>query len=84
MTTTIQTIQTKASELKTGMIVHFYGARFRLRDDRKEHFKVQGDELPVYTITGDWVDGNIERGYFGPERPWKFQGNDRASWMVEA
>lgn len=70
------------SSLEPGMIVQFYGAKFRLRDDRKCH--EHASERPSYTITGDWIEGAIIRGYFGPQTPWHFQGNDLASWSVLA
>jgi hypothetical protein len=73
--------QVKASELTAGQIVHFYGARFRLRDDRQEH--ADRGNGPVFTITGDWIDGEQVGGYFGPNTPWRFQGNDNAAWSVE-
>lgn len=78
------TRQIKSSEFAAGQIVHFYGARFRLRDDVKQHPERDEPGMPVFTATGDWIDGTIEHGYFGPSQPWKFQGNDRATWLVEA
>lgn len=72
----------KSSELNAGMVVHFYGARFKLRDNRKETHR-EGDESVTVGITGDWLDGNVVTGYFGPTKPWWFQGNDFASWKVE-
>lgn len=72
---------TKSSELRPGQIVHFYGARFRLNDDRRV-FDADS-EWPVYVITGDWLDGAVIGGYFGPKLPWTFQGNDRATRCVE-
>lgn len=69
-----------SSKLEPGMVVQFYGAKFRLRDDQK-CYEREG-EKPVYTITGDWIEGAVIRGYFGPNQPWHFQGNDLASWSV--
>lgn len=71
---------TPSSGLEPGMVVQFHGAKFRLRDNRKCH-KRDGEE-PVYTITGDWIEGEVVAGYFGPNLPWHFQGNDFASWSV--
>ena len=81
----IPTYKAKSSELRAGMVVHHYGARFRLRDDRAEHAPNAHipDSLTSYTITGDWMDGATIRGYFGPDRAWHFQGNDLAVWTVE-
>lgn len=78
----------RSSELAAGMIIHFHGARFRLRDDVKVHTRPadhrDADLYPVFTATGDWIDGEIVNGYFGPSAPWRFQGNDRAAWCAEA
>lgn len=84
------------SALRPGMIVGFHGGLFRLCDDFKAHQrnesvkKVGRDYLPnydmqrpVFTITGEFVGGEPVRGYFGPGLPWRFQGNDLASWGVE-
>lgn len=71
---------TVSSQLEPGMIIQFHGAKFRLRDDRKCHERT--GEHPVYTITGDWIEGETVRGYFGPNQPWHFQGNDFATWSV--
>lgn len=83
-----------SSEFEPGMILHFHGARFRLRDDVKRHApraELYGsndrtpsqDFLPCYTATGDYIDGSEVCGYFGPTMPWKFQGNDNATWTAE-
>lgn len=72
-----------SSEFKAGMIIHMHGARFRLRDNVVHHPLKQYDDIPVTTVTGDWIDGEIVPGYFGPRRPWRFQGNDRAQWWSE-
>lgn len=79
------------SKLRPGMVVGMHGGRFVLRDDFKTHHHAnamdQRDynmQRPVFTITGDFVGGEPVRGYFGPNTPWKFQGNDLARWAVEA
>jgi hypothetical protein len=72
-----------SSEFEAGMIILFHGARFRLRDDVKQHQPRRDDDLPFTTATGDWIDGEVVAGYFGPNKPWRFQGNDRASWRRE-
>lgn len=78
-----------SSEFQAGMIVAFYGASFRLRDDVKIHYNANSVsrrdynmERPVYTVTGDWLEGDIIAGYFGPALPWRFQGNDLARWAI--
>lgn len=75
------TVRVLSSELEAGMVVHFYGARFELQDNRKVS---EQNGMQVYGITGKWLDGAIIPNYFGPSKDWRFQGNDRASWCVEA
>ena len=77
--TMVATRKVKSSELEAGMIVYFYGARFELQDNRKVS---EQDGKPVYGITGKWLDGEVVRGYFGPDKDWRFQGNDNACWTV--
>lgn len=72
----------KSSELKAGMLISYYGGLFRLRDDRKEWPpRIEGASNTI-TITGDWVGGAEMKGYFGPDKPWHFQGNDYAEWCL--
>ena len=85
-----RTIQITSAQFRAGMVLHFHGARFRLRDDVKAHYHANAIgrrdynmERPVFTATGDWLDGDEVRGYFGRDLPWRFQGNDLAVWAAE-
>lgn len=74
-------VPTKAKDLKAGMTVEFYGARFEIQDDSKTYDK-EGSDTPVTRVTGKWVSGAVVPCYFGPDKDWVFQGNELAHWAV--
>lgn len=88
----MQTKRTNIMNLEAGMIVHFYGARFEVVSaEVKTHItgrdsydnRPERREDRVMVAHAKWLDGNIENGYFGPNKDWTFQGNYRVSHEVE-
>jgi hypothetical protein len=77
-------------DLQAGDIVHSHGARFEI---------IKTDKYPpapnsllssyigwnedVMVAIGQWIDGDIIRGYFGPFQNWAFQGNKNVTVRVE-
>lgn len=75
-------------DVKVGDIVHSYGARFEIisRTDHKETDPVvlaYGGTETFCSAIGKWLDGEIIRGYFGPDMNWNFQGNKRVTLRIE-
>lgn len=86
--------QKRIHHFKAGDIVHFHGARFRILDDAREshghwpqsaHLTRAAGPSDVAVAVGEWIDGEIVRGYFGPGKNWGFQGNFNVSpYKVES
>lgn len=76
------------TDLEVGMIAHFYGARFLITSTKMvsgqatKGLDFDASDL-VMRANGKWLDGEIEKGYFGPEQDWVFQGNFRVYVSVE-
>lgn len=74
------------TQAKVGMIVHAYGARFRIREVRNYALSnsnsLQGVQNVAVNIA-DWIDGKEEPNFFGKNLPWNFQGNANAVIFVE-
>ena len=68
-------------DVKVGDIVHFYGARFEIISRRDGSDKELNK--PYCSAIGKWLDGQVVRGYFGPEKNWNFQGNNNVTLQVE-
>ena len=75
-------------EVKVGDVVHFHGARFEIIE-RKEYAETQQDLIDIgrtvyVSAIGKWLDGDVVRGYFGPDKNWNFQGNCGVTLLIEA
>lgn len=74
------------TQARPGMVVHAYGARFRINEVRNyalsNNPELQGPQNVAVNLA-DWIDGAIEPGYFGPNMVWNFQGNAHVSLSVE-
>lgn len=68
-------------DVKIGDIIHFYGAMFEIIS-RRDGFDKKLNK-PYCSAIGKWISGKIIPGYFGPEKPWDFQGNDRVTLQIE-
>ena len=77
-------MQKRIHELKAGDIVTRYGANFRILYNAREsqaHKPKSGPMVSAFGpcevayAEGQWLSGSIERGYFGPDCNWIFQGN---------
>jgi hypothetical protein len=77
----------RIKDFKTGDVVCYLGARFRIMDDAKEsqahrpqsgHLTTAHGPSDCAWAIGEWIEGETIPGYFGPSDNWKFQGNDRA------
>jgi hypothetical protein len=71
-------------EFKAGDIVSANGAKFRILGDAKEssghrpmagHLEQAHGPSDCASAKGEWLEGQIIPGYFGPGMPWLFQGN---------
>jgi hypothetical protein len=69
---------------KAGDLVKAHGAVFRIIEDAKEsnahrphagHLRVAHGPSDCAWANGEWVSGQIIKGYFGPGQNWLFQGN---------
>lgn len=76
---TKKTLLVNIMDLKVGMIVDFYEARFQILDTKI----IQMDGQSVMVAHGKWLEGCIMTGYFGPDQDWTFQGNRFVSYYVE-
>jgi hypothetical protein len=75
----------RVHQFKAGDIVHSHGAVFRILEDAREsqghrpqsaHLETAHGPSAVAYAKGEWVGGQVIRGYFGPgHEPWGFQGN---------
>lgn len=77
----------KNTELQVGDVAHAYGARFEITqvteyEERDPQLIAAGLDK-VVAAHARWLDGRIERGYFGPTKDWNFQGNAHASVAIE-
>lgn len=74
------------TQMRVGDIVHAHGARFRVKEIRNYALSSfpdrQGPDHVVVNIA-EWLSGRIERGYFGPNKDWNFQGNHNVSLWIE-
>lgn len=81
------TVSKLIRDLQPGDIVHAHQARFKILavptiypvkpDDQ------YADGGDVANVPAKWLDGAVERGYFGPDKDWTFQGNNRVKVAVE-
>ena len=74
------------TELKTGDIVRFYGARFEIEttEIKEETDPKYQENGPLMRASGKWIDGEEIGGYFGKKKPyWMFQGNKLAIASIE-
>lgn len=78
----------KNTELQVGDVVHAYGARFRIVEV-KTYREADGYFMHPWsgdtTVgVGEWIDGCVKPGYFGPKKNFKFQGNSSAHRCIES
>lgn len=70
------------TQVIVGDIIHAHGAVFKVKEVRN-YPGVGTDGKDVAANIAEWVSGRIEPGYFGPDKDWNFQGNDRATQLIE-
>jgi hypothetical protein len=77
-------------DLQVGDIVQYNGARFEiiaannyLRNPNSLLSAYTGWNEDVMNAIGQWIDGDIIKGYFGPFQNFTFQGNKNRFLQVE-
>lgn len=85
---TINLIYVNIHDMQLGDRVYAAGALFEVKEaytvprDAQDLLHGYSDDRGVAVRISRWLFGHIERGYFGPNKEWNFQGNHRVSHWI--